>query len=543
MRSRACRTVLGLLFAGVLATQALADHKDERLGFSIQTPRGWTEIPMNVDERWKVAKYISDKTNFWTDKGDGWEREHKANMEVVAFVAEAMKERIKVEKKENKDGSVDWRIYTENPYKDYKEFLSRRYTGGGWFVSEEKEGKVGDIAVTTYEIKVDKNSWEGPKRLLTRVYHLPDVDIAVQFEVLENAADKIKSEVERCLRSFKVIPRSGGALYEPSTPGGDPRWWDQDKLTAEEREKMRHVMEQKSHEKASKNAPDGWVVKKMGRFLVINHADEKYAKRVVEQAEAVWEWLDETFPFVGQKEYVRSPIIRICKNDAEQQAYFSGGDFYSRSNLEIITAQDFMGKGGWEMEYVNRRVMDIWFGDKDWDLYAAMPGWLSVGLNEFIGQLHVKNGKVDFGTDLWNRDDIRERQREGKLTALRDLLMMSQQDFMADYWSRRIEGSALIDYFVNGKASKSKRTKDLLSEYMRNVQATAAQIAKEEEGKKGKEKKKPQTEAEEDAWFKQKHQGYKDSEKRLLEEAFQRTFVGWTSADWRNFEDSYQKSL
>ena len=540
MRSRAARSFLGLFLGCVLATSALADHKDKRLGFSIQTPRGWNEIPMSVDERWKVAKYISEKAFFWTEEG-GWTWEHKPSMEVVAFVAAAIKEKIKVEKKELKSGETEWRIYAENPYKDYKDFLTRRYSGGGWYVSEEKETKVGDIPVTCYEIKVEKLSIEGPKRMFTWIYHVPDVDIAVQFEVLENGVDKVKNEFQRCLKSFKQIPRSGEALYETST--GEFRFWDQDKLTVEERTQQRKVMEKASHEKATKTAPDGWVAKRMGRFLVLNHADEKFAKRVVEQAEAVWSWLDDTFPFVGEKEYVRAPIIRICKDEAERNAFLFSGDWFSRNNLEIVTAQDYGGKTSWEMENVNRRVMEVWFGDKDWDLQAALPSWLSNGLNEFVGQLHVKNGKVDFGTDYWNRDEIRERKREGKLTPLRELLMKTDTEFFERYFELRYEGSSLVDFFVTGKASKDKRTKDLLAEYMRNVQKIAAEIKKEEAGKKGEKEKRPTTEAEEDAMFRDRHKGYKEKEKRLLEEAYQRTFLGWDQAAWKKFEDAYLSSL
>jgi hypothetical protein len=201
MRSRLLRALLGFLVLATLAPFSVAGHKDERLGFTIQTPRGWSEIPMNVDERWKVAKYFSDKSFFWTEKDGGWTREHKPNMEVVAFVAAAMKEKIKVEKKETKEG-VEWRIYAENPYRDYKDFLTKRYRGGGWYVSDEKETKIGDVPVTCYEITVDKLSNEGPKRMFTWVYHVPDVDIAVQFEMLVNGVVKLKSEVTRGLRSF-----------------------------------------------------------------------------------------------------------------------------------------------------------------------------------------------------------------------------------------------------------------------------------------------------------------------------------------------------
>jgi hypothetical protein len=213
------------------------------------------------------------------------------------------------------------------------------------------------------------------------------------------------------------------------------------------------------------------------------------------------------------------------------------------NNLEIVAAQDNMGKSGWEMEWVNQAVMVVWFNDRDWDLRAAMPGWLSQGLNEFVGQIHVKAGKVDFGTDYWNRDNLRERKREGTLTPVRDLMMKTDRDFMENYFDLRYEGSSLVDFFVTGKAAQDKRTKYLLPEYMRNVQKIAAEIKKEDAAKKCESAKTPKTEAEEDAMFRDRHKGYQEKEKRMLEEAFQRTFVGWDPGDWKRFQDLYLKSL
>ena len=106
-----------------------------------------------------------------------------------------------------------------------------------------------------------------------------------------------------------------------------------------------------------------------------------------------------------------------------------------------------------------------------------------------------------------------------------------------------VTAASLVDFFVTGKASKDKRTKDLLPEYLRQVQKIAGEIKKEEAGKKGEKEKRPKTEAEEDAMFRDRHKGYKEKEKRLLEESFQRTFVGWDADDWKKFEEAYLKSL
>jgi hypothetical protein len=540
MNSHAIRGRLAIVAALCLAAVARADYKDARLGFTIATPRGWTTMPMNVDEHWKVAKYISDKGFFWTEKNGGWTYEHKANMEIIAFVAEATKEKVKVEKKQDKDGIIDWRVFIENPFKDYKDFLQRRYTAG-WFISKEEESKVNDVAVTCYEIKVEKNVMDGPKHMITWVYHVPDVDIAVQFEVLENSVEKIRGELGTCLRSFKTTARSGGALYEPST-GKVELWSDLDKLTPDERKAHRQGMEQRAQEKAAKSVPDGWVAKKIGRFMVLNHADEKYAKSVVEQAEAVWAWLDATFPFIGKDEYVRAPVIRIYKNWEEEKAFVRGGDWAGLNDLEITAAQDHMGKGGFEMEWVNRRVKDIWFHDKDWDLFAAMPGWLNHGLEGFVGNIRVKSGKADFTTDYYNRETVHDSVRQGKLTPLKQLFMLTQRDMNTD-WTKQSESAALVAYFVTGKAARDKKTKDLLAEYMRNLSVAVKDLKAKQELTKGMTEKKPQTEEEEDALFKKRQQGYKASEQNLLESSYSRTFAGWTDADWKRFEEAFQKSL
>lgn len=535
---------LAVLLAAPLALASLAraDHKDDRIGFTIATPKNWTGIPMGVDEHWMIAKYMSDKTYFWTEKGGGWTWDYKPDMQMIAFVEDAVKEKYKLTKKEERDGRKEWIVAFLSPYKNYKDFMTRRYSGGGWFIDKEKQDKVGDVPVTCYEIRVEKNAMTGPKHIITWIYHVPDVDLAVQFEVLEDSYPKLQNEISRCLKSFKPIARSGAPLFqETATAGARLNILEQDKLSPEERKALRIGQEKTAHEKVAKTAPDGWTVKQMGHFLVMNHADEKYAKKVVEQAEAVWKWLDETFPTIGKGEYVRSPILRICADRAEATAFFRGESYFSINDLEITTCQDYGGATSWEMERVNRGVKRIWFLDRDRDLALAMPGWLGWGLDDVIGQLRVKNGKVDFRTDYWNKDEVRERVREGKSTPPRQLMMMFGQDFWND-WMKSIESAQLVSYFLDGAAG-GKKMKDLLPEYMKNLRDVVAEVKKENAGKEDAEEKKPQTEEEEDAYFKDQKQGFKQKEQRLLEDTFKRTFRAWAENDWKDFEQAYFKAI
>lgn len=530
-----------------LSAFAFGDHEDKRLGYRVGLPKDWSPIPVNGEERWIVGKYLSPKSYSWTEKG-GWTTEQTPDMTMIAFVTEAMKEKIKVKKETDRDGNEWIRVIAESPYKSYEDFMKRRYSGGGWYVDKTEEIKVDDIAVTTYEIRVDKvlRFNDAPKKIVTWVYHTPDVDIAVQFDVLQDAYPKLQSEVLRCLKSFKCVKRSGEALVEASTPGTKFSFLELDKMPPEERAKHRQGMERESHERATKTAPDGWVVKKMGRFLVINHADERFAKDIVERAEAVWDWLDETFPFIGAKEYVRAPIIRICKDYTEYGAFFKNTDGWAWNNLEITTYQDNGGSTSYSLKGVNRRVLDVWFEDKDRDLYWALPGWLSTGLSEVVGNLRPKNGKVTIGVDDWTRDETREMMRTGQANPVKEILTMSGRTFW-EKWENLFQAESLVTFFVNGNAARTKRTKDLLPEYMRALKSVAEAIRAEKLAKKeaGKDAgaKKPTTEEEEEKLFREERTALKDADQRLLQETFQRAFVGWTDRDWNEFQDAFQKSI
>ena len=92
-------------------------------------------------------------------------------------------------------------------------------------------------------------------------------------------------------------------------------------MTQPERTAYRKEKEAKLHRDAIESLTDGWKHKKIGRFLVLIHGDEKFAVRVAKQADAIWTWLDKAFPFFGENEYIPRPIIRVCKDYTEEAAF------------------------------------------------------------------------------------------------------------------------------------------------------------------------------------------------------------------------------
>jgi hypothetical protein len=535
------RPVLATLILVCFPALVRADHKDARLGYQIQTPKGWSEVPTSVEERWLVAKFTADKSTFWTDKGTGQTVEHRPDMTAIAFVAEAVKERAKVEQREKKDGTKETLIVFDSPYKDYQDYMKRRYTGGGWFVDKQEETKLGDVAVTCYEIKVEKGSWEGPKHITTWVYHMQDVDLAVQFECLEGVWTKMQPDVQRCLKSFKTVPRSGEGLVQATTGESNFVVFDWDKLTPEERTAHKKKIEKLAQERAQKNVPEGWTVKQMGRFLVLNHSDEKFARKMVERCEAVMKWLDTTFACLGDKEYVRAPVLRICKDMEEYNAFFKSGD-WSWNNIEVVTYDDNGGSTSYSIKNVINSLVEIWFKDRDLELAMGMPMWLRDGISNLMSQANLDKGKLEFRTDDWMRDDVREAVRNGKAFTPRQIMTMDGEAFWKD-WINFQQGQALVAFLATGSASKTKQAKDFLPAYLQALKSVLGEI-KAEEAKNGKdENKPPTTEEEEDQQLKSRRDGYKKNQKRILDEALERASAGWSADAWNKFEELYFKSF
>ena len=550
MRSFLVSALVCLAFvARGLASPGPGDHEDARLGFRMSTPRGWEPIAQNVEERWIVGKYLSDKTDHFTDKSNGYTFSHKPDLTIIAFVAEAVRERESVVEKKGKDGEKQITVTLVNPFKDYMDFMKRRYTGGGFFKTSEEEIQVGDVRTTCIEIKVDKGSNEGPKRITTWIYHLQDVDVAVQFETLEDAYPKLQSEFQRCLKSFKPIPRTVGKLFEgPSTAGAPASFSEIEKMSPEERKQYRQGLEKQAHERATETAPRGWNVSQIGRFLVINHSDEKFAKSTVADLEAQWKWLDATFGFLGEREYVRSPILRVCKDWPEMETYFKEGVSRDSRNLEIVTCPD-RPKSEEEaftrwLNVINNgmstgyQMMSIWFRDRDPNTWQAMPAWLAVALEDALTTGRVKAGKLVYKLEDWERDRLREEGRKQDLTGAKDLMLMSSESFSG--LTPRLQADALVQLYLSDAASKNKKMKDLLPTYMRNLAQVARAIDQEEEAaQEGKKATAAKTEEEEDAQYKEKGQRYKRIEKRLLEETLNKTFEGWSKKDWDLLETAY----
>ncbi len=525
---------VALAFAAAAIAATGAYHEDDRIGYKIRVPRDWTLVPMSADEKWIVAKFLSERAFTYTDPNDHWTSDHKPVMTVIAFIDEVVKKR-GVDAKTTEEG--DLFVEINNPYKDYQDYLRKTYSGGGWYVSAEAHDTIDGVNVTQYEIKVEKLTQNGPKHIVTWVYELPDVKVAVEFEVLEGAWPKLQADVLACLRSFRKIQRTHGGLT-PAITGDPVKIVDESKLTPEKRKEHRQEVEERTHKKLAASVPSDWTTKEMGRFLVLNHADDKYAKQVVAHAEAVWKWLDDEFDFVGAGEYVPRPVIRICKDQDEENAFWSGTSW--GLNLEIVTHKDAQnGAMSYEFERVNSRLLDIWWSYRDADLYSAMPRWLKRGLEQVLGTARAKGSTLELKPDDWERDGLRESVRTDGLTPPKELVLLGQEKFYEN--PNRVKQSAAFIRLL--LSSRSKRTKDFLKTYLVNLRAVLDEELAAEKATKPETEKPPATEEEEEERFKNRSKAFEEKEKHFLEAVFERTFKDWSDKDWKRLADEYEKSI
>lgn len=525
--------------AAALAFHILEDlqHEDEKIGFKISTPKKWNQIPIQNDERWIVGRFQSNKANHYTDDTFGWTYDHKAEMTMIAFTGESMKTDIDLGEIDDGEGgrTVSTVFRLENPYKDYEEYLRKTYNDGGWYVDSEETIDLRGVKVSVFSIKVEKSSQLGPKRITTWVYHLGHADVAVQFECLEGAYKKLSKEFKARFKSFKVMERvdtsnaSSQGLREIFNSGKTP----------EERKIVRLSIEKDQHEKALANLPEEWTAEEDDKFLVLSHVKKKDTKEVVKQVDLMFQWLEKNFPSVGRGEYVRRPIIRICK-DSEEMSLFMSGSGWSFTNIEILTCKDNSFIGEFYSGQVNDRAFRYWFYERDRELYSRIPAWFRFGMDNMLHSAEVKGSKIIFEPDQWAKQNLRDALKNETITLPSAMFKMTASDFSGNR-SLSSEFGAFVRYLMVGKGAKSKLTKGLAGAYLGHLkdildeEDAASDFSDDDDG--------PTTEEEEDEAFKNKQNVWKQRAESIANEVYLRTFTDWTQKDWDKLDAEYLRTI
>jgi hypothetical protein len=510
-------------------------HEDPRYGWKMRVPRDWSAVPQRVEEKWIVAKFLGDRG--YTDGKQEWAVNHRPNLTVVVISDAARARRGAKVTKTDEGFSID----LTTPFKDYRDYLKRNYSEGGWYFSREETGKAAGVDVEFLEAKIEKLV-DAPRRIVTWVFRQEDADFAVQFEVLEAHAAKLVPFVESSLKTFQFVPRTKPAPSADTT-GGQKIEIDTDSDPAAKRRRKAEAHE-RFVEKAVSSLPAGWTVKRLPHAVILSHVDDKYATRIGDQAKAVLAWIEETFSWLEGPE-PRIPVIRICKDSEEERAFTQGStDAWSFDSPEIVTHKDTgSGKQGFEFQWLNSRLLSHWMGDRAPDLATSLPPWFERGLSEYVATAVVKaGGRLEFRPDDWGREKVREALRKDKARSFRSLVTdawdMGSDD--GEGYSARLAQSAFaIRWLREGPGAKG-RTKDLIRRYLTALKEVVADIeAKEKAEGSGSVEKEAETEEEEEEQMRKRRTKWKDEEAKLRQAVHDKVFAGWTDKDWREVDASY----
>ena len=522
-------------------------HEDSIFGYRFKPPKDWSNIPVKVDEGWLIAKFLSDRDYHYTEKG-GWTYEHKPELMAIAFIEQKTK-KDDVEVDEEDDGEKITIRFNQR-YEDYQDYLKKTYSGGGYFVAGEEEIELDGVKVTCLDIKVEKLTRTGPKRITSWIYHLKGVDIAMQIEVLENHYTKLKKTIDSAFKSFDEIPRTGELPDEQSTSTSFT--WNSrsklDEMSLSDRNKLLMEQCETQHQNVIDALPEGWEYSKEKACLVITNADMKYGKRLASDAKAVMDWLEENFDYVGPQRYVRAPILRLCKTRDEQYSYSrGGGSGWGGTNLEFVTSLENARDWAGEFSWINGRVATHWFQDRDQELYWALPEWLDHGLTEFINNSKIKGSKLKFRQDDWDRDDLRNAVRNDGVQTVQSLMQMSRTELWegrdSSFWNSLDEAESFVFFLLDGDGAKNKQFREIIPNYLKNLRQLLDEEKDKVEEKEPGAADTPETEEEEEERFRKRREELRDREKEFLEKVFQRTFAGWSEKDWEKLEKSFLKSI
>ena len=435
---RAWPLLRGLLLGAALAADPAAAahgqlsgdwHESAPFGFRFRPPKDWMEIALPPGELSKAAKYLSDRSYFYTDDRGGRTLVHRPELLVLSLAAA------------DPDG--------DEP-RDYADYLERTFPAGGYDVEAREESEVGALRVEKYSILVGATATAGPKRITTWVFERPGGALAMQIDVLEPEFKKLRRTVEGALGSFEPIEPTGEA-----TAGA--RVADIAGSTPEERRAARLASEEREHAAALAGLAEGWSQERVGDLFVLHHGVEKHARRLAEHLEALEDWLEETFPYIGPDEYVRRPILRVCKDASEEAAHLRGrgpGPVTGPRSLELVTYDDKYGfLHSYAVDRCNESFLEYWLCERDDRLYDGLPTWLSYGLREGVEGTRAKGRRIELRADELARDELLLLVTQGKASSPRELMTLGRAQYAGD---RLHEAEGLVRFLLSPEGARDK---------------------------------------------------------------------------------------
>ena len=525
-------------------------HQDTRYGFKFKQPAKFKNIAVRVREEWLAAKYVCTQQFTYTDSETGGTANHYPEFMVIAMPHSAMNEGTEVSKDEDGKESV---IKISNPYRDYDDLLKRTFQGqGGFFLAEDPvETEIDGVPVEKRTYRSDKLS-RAPLTIDAWIYKTEDVDYVVHVIGLTNHWESVDKLVKPLRNTFELIEKDAplritSALETQFRLG-------RLSVDVEDKREARSAAvksEKVIHEKAINKLPDDWNHKLSGRVLTVYSSDKKFANRVQKHANNLLDWMDENFGFLGGGTYLRKPIIRICRDDAEYFAYLAGinvgnGGGYLYVGEELVTRWDSDGWSGASVNRLNNQIYDYWMQERNFDLKTALPQWIDTGLERLISNSRHDSRKPDWRFDVDLIVYGKTLERSGNTIDLKDLFKMTEKEMnelQQGDSKPHFEGWLLVNYLSSPEIKRHKLAEGLLGTYLRNMQKVVKEIEKEQKRKLDAARRQASKGDGEREYAALRRQIFEKMEKELLQRTFDLTFSDFSDSDWKDLNAHFRKAF
>lgn len=456
------RSLHAAILSFVALATSLAAQKaltEPRAGLSFAPPKGWTELPGDLDRHATLRLFAAPRA--LASKGDA---NHTPVLRVMFFAKGGD------DSKDVVDG-----LPRTTPFRSFEDFAKRGLGAKNVSAEAHKAGKAEGQRLTASDLPGDFS-------LFGQTVAMDDGEAAVCILVLTNQADKLKKDIDAALGSVDVVARVSAQRTE--VPWLDAEWANKD---AAARLAARRTWAEALVASTAANPESGYKVSKSKYWTVLSAADPGFTKKAVAAAEAGRDWLAKRMPELTKDAPLPAVLrifdgtdhftaLQLARNDTRE---------YDAEHRELWVVNDRDNGGPTGFGPVLRTVLWQVFDDVDPGVLPAMPRWLENGCWEFTRSTTFDGKKFEFVSGDVERGRIDYyRQKDQAIPAIWDLMQEHIQKSPEngkneDVWGYTPECARLMRWFWLFDGQKAFDKPTLVGDYVKGLAAAFAKVGPE----------------------------------------------------------------
>jgi len=541
-----------------LSVAASAQFKDPKHGFTFKPPKDYVAVALSPSDFFHVAKYQDPQKEYGGDQGyEGFNRSFEVSYWPLgrSLTAEDAQGEAPPEggpggdEEPGADGKDGKPGKDAKPKKDSKPAVDKSddeddenglgafsrqlvdYYYGSCEVEKEKDITIAGGKGREMTLKSSRS----PLKYYLVALEQPDGRWVFEGAALDSRFEKAVSEFSKAARSFTRIEKKDQAAHDAELG----QMSEQDRFLQRQIDKL----------------PPGWDHLRTKRYLFLFDAEKSFVQELATRVEAMRDVYEVHYP--PTKPITDVSIVRVCKNFDEYRGYGGSegtGGYWNWVERELVL-----------FDYRPRELTLAVLNHEAFHQFIfyfygqlAPHSWYNEGTGDYYaGAKLTKSNRItgygDAPGGIGRLGDIKEAARllsEGKNGAggacppLKKVMRFHKSDYYGsagyDPGICYAEGWAIVHYLREGKGVDPKVAK-ILPDYLTSLVA-----AREEAAKALMVKTLADAEVDEKGSSDDMSHDIKDYYPRIDNEKVQdaaadKTFAGWTDADWDKFQASWLK--